>query len=56
MYYLGITDTPNYSSGYSEQAKNFVSHKKIGQAVSRSILGLENVFKSQNDEKVIDIF
>ena len=26
MYYLGITDTPNYSSGYSEQAKNFVSN------------------------------
>ena len=25
-YHLGITDTPNYSSGYSEQAKNFVSN------------------------------
>ena len=28
MYYLalGITDTPNYLSGYSEQAKNLVSN------------------------------
>ena len=26
MYCLDITDTSNYSSGYSEQAKNFVSN------------------------------
>ena len=25
-YYQRITDPPNYSSGYSEQAKNFVSN------------------------------
>ena len=56
MYYLHITDTPNYSSGYSEQAKNFASKKKGVQAISRSILGLEKVSRSQNDEKVIAIF
>ena len=56
MYYLCITDTPNYSSGYSEQAKNFVSIQEVEQAISRSILGLEKVSRSQNDEKVIAIF
>ena len=56
MYYLGITDTPNYSSDYSEQAKNFVSKQEVMQAVSWSILELEKVLRSQNDVKVIVIF
>ena len=56
MYYLRIADTPNYSSGYSEQAKNYVSNELVKLAMSWSILGLEKVSKTQNDEKIIAIF
>ena len=50
MYYSGIMDTPNYSSGFSEEAKN------VAQAVSWSILGLKKVSRSKNDGKDIAIF